>query len=190
MIQEPLLIKNLFSEEEFLNIKNKLFSTPREQWQYCNYFGRYSFDDKIIFEYHKNLLPLARKLFKSDTLIPSYPYFAHYQGDAANLYKHKDDNACTYTIDMCLYQNEPWDLWVEDKPYTLQENEALIYYGNDQLHWRDKFPNPSSQYVAMIFFHYAEPDHWYFTKGEEYLSVIRGEITEEDWNNNSNITAV
>jgi hypothetical protein len=59
-------------------------------------------------------------------------------------------------------------------------NQALAYYGNDQLHWREKFPNPEKNHVAMIFFHFAEPDHWYFTKGPDYLRVIRGEVLEEN----------
>jgi hypothetical protein len=57
----------------------------------------------------------------------------------------------------------------------------LAYYGNDQLHWREEFPNPETNHVAMIFFHFAEPDHWWFTKGVEYLQVVRGQITEEQW---------
>jgi hypothetical protein len=85
---------------------------------------------------------------------------------------------------MCVYQTEPWDLWVENKKYTLYPNQALAYYGNDQLHWREKFPNPGLQHVAMTFFHFAEPDHWYFTKGPNYLQVIRKEITEDQWEDN------
>jgi len=34
----------------------------------------------------------------------------------------------------------------------------------------------------MIFFHFVEPDHWWFTKGESYLDVIRGKVSEEEWN--------
>jgi len=33
----------------------------------------------------------------------------------------------------------------------------------------------------MIFFHFAEPDHWWFTKGPSYLRVIRGEMSEDEW---------
>ena len=33
----------------------------------------------------------------------------------------------------------------------------------------------------MIFFHFVEPDHWWFTKGQDYVRVIRDEITEEQW---------
>jgi hypothetical protein len=30
------------------------------------------------------------------------------------------------------------------------------------MHWREDFPNPENQKVAMIFFHFVEPDHWWF----------------------------
>jgi hypothetical protein len=82
---------------------------------------------------------------------------------------------------MCVYQKHPWELWVEGKPYALHPNQALAYYGNDQEHWREAFPEPETNHVAMIFFHFAEPDHWWFTKGPSYLDVIRKNVTEEDW---------
>jgi hypothetical protein len=105
--------------------------------------------------------------------LPTYSFFAHYEGELANLSKHKDNNACTYTIDMCLYQKEEWPLWVEGKSYILQPHDALAYYGEDHEHWRNNFPNPEYNYVAMIFFHFAEPDHWYFNKGPNYIKTIR-----------------
>jgi hypothetical protein len=80
---------------------------------------------------------------------------------------------------MCVYQKEPWGLWVDGKEYILMENEALAYYGNDQEHGRKDFA--TGNHVAMIFFHFAEPDHWFFTKGPSYLEVIRGHISEEEW---------
>lgn len=179
--QDPILIDRLFSPEDFDRLKNHLYNKEKNQNTYDIHFGRYSFYDNMIDEYANNLIGFARGLFDSKTLIPSYSLFAHYEGENAKLWKHIDDNACTYTIDMCVYQSEPWDLWVEGKPYLLKENQALAYYGNDQEHWREEFPNKESQHVAMIFFHFAEPDHWYFTNGPEYLDVIRKNITEEEW---------
>jgi hypothetical protein len=88
---------------------------------------------------------------------------------------------------MCLYQKNPWDLYVEGNPYTLSPNEALAYYGNEQEHWRQDFPDPENNNVAMIFFHFAEPDHWFFTKGQSYISVIRNQISEEEWEKNNKL---
>lgn len=181
-IKDPVIMDKVFSDEEYYELSDYLKNKPKNPQDYSSGFGRYCFNDSLIDSYAEKLIPIARKQFNSENLIPSYSLFAHYEGEQANLYKHIDDNACTYTIDFCVYQTEPWDLFVEDKAYTLYPNQALAYYGNDQLHWREKFPNPDSGNVAMIFFHFVEPDHWWVQKGPGYLDVIRKTITEEQWN--------
>jgi hypothetical protein len=180
-VKDPEIIKNVFSDDEYSLFKKYLFEKPKLEKDYSAGFGRYCFNDPIIDEYSNKLIPIARQHFNSDTLLPSYSLFAHYEGVEASLYKHRDDNACTYTIDYCVYQTEPWGLYVDDKEYILKENEALAYFGNDQTHWREEFPNKETGHVAMIFFHFVEPDHWWYTKGPNYLQVIRGEVSEEQW---------
>lgn len=183
-MNDPLLIDNLLEPEDYSRLIASL-DNPKS-FGFTPEFSRYSIGDgglPILSELSKKITEIARKTFNSPILLPTYTLFAHYEGQdpAPSLYKHKDNNACTYTLDMCVYQEEPWDLFVEDKAYTLYPNQALAYYGNDQLHWREEFPNPETNKVAMIFFHFAEPDHWWFTKGLSYLEVVRGQITEEQW---------
>ena len=182
-IKDTMLINEVFTQEEFLRLKNTMYSLPKTKESYDQGFNRYHVFDPILLEYTKKALPIARKYFNSETLVPSYTLFSHYQGENPNLFKHKDDNACTYTVDMCVYQTNPWDLWVDDKPYTLFENQALAYYGNEQMHWREKFPHGKEDFVAMVFFHFVEPDHWWVTKGPRYIDVIRKNITEEEFLN-------
>ena len=179
MRKDPMILDKVFDDETYASFKERLINHPRTN--YDEGFGRYCFSNEDIDKHLKMLVPKAREMFASDTLLPTYGLFAHYEGKDANLFKHVDSNACTYTIDMCVYQTEPWDLYVEGKPYTLQENQALVYYGEDQEHWRGDFPNPESQHVAMIFFHFVEPDHWFFTKGSEYWRVKFGEMTDEEY---------
>jgi hypothetical protein len=181
---EPLLINDVLDKEDYDRLILAL-ENPKS-FEFSAGFSRYCIADNslpILKELADKLIPKAREAFNSKDLLPTYTLFAHYEGQdpEPSLYKHKDDNACTYTLDMCVYQVEPWDLWVEGQSYTLYPNQALAYYGNDQLHWREKFPNPETNHVAMIFFHFAEPDHWYFTKGLTYLEVIRNNVTEEEW---------
>ena len=180
----PVLINNLLSSEDYLKLIDSL-GNPKS-FGFDPGFSRYCVGDgglPILGELANKLVETARETFKSKTLMPTYTLFAHYEGQnpSPSLYKHKDDNACTYTLDMCVYQKEPWDLFVEGEAYTLYPNQALGYYGNDQLHWREEFPNPETNNVAMIFFHFAEPDHWWFTKGSSYLEVIRKQISEQEW---------
>jgi hypothetical protein len=183
---KPQIIENLFSKEDHEKLI-QLHSSIKTK-EYDSWFSRYLISDSDSPEIRhcfEKSLDIAKKVFNSQTLLPTYALFAHYEGSNAKLTKHKDNNACTYTLDMCVYQKSSWDLWVEDLPYTLYPNDALAYYGEDQEHWREDFPDPKNNYVAMIFFHFAEPDHWYFTKGPGYLSVIRGEISEESWAQNN-----
>lgn len=186
-VREPVIIKNVLGDKEYQELKNIMLNWPLEA-EYWEELGRWHIQNPIIDEYAEKLIPLARKIFNSETLIPSYSLFSHYQvggGTTPNLHRHKDFNACTYTVDLCLYQTDPWALGVshngEDKEYVLQENEALLYYGNAQEHWRPDFPNHESQKVAMIFFHYVEPDHWFHTKGKDYQAVVEGLLTEDEW---------
>lgn len=175
MSLEPKIIKNFFNEEQRDLIKNELFPLDKKNHIYDKSFGRYYSSPEILKQNIDYILNYARNIFNSNTLVPSYFLFAHYEGEEASLFKHVDDNACTYTIDYCLYQSEPWDIFIEGKPYTLNENDAVCFYGEEQTHWREKFPNPTSQYVGMVFFHFVEPEHWYITKGPEYIKQIRSQ---------------
>jgi len=183
-MKNPTVLDNLLSTDDYKKLLTYL-ENPKS-FGFDPGFSRYCVGEPelpFLSELANKLTDTARKVFQSDKLVPSYALFAHYEGQdpLPSLYKHKDDNACTYTLDMCVYQNEPWDLWVEDKNYCLYPNQALAYYGNDQMHWREEFPNPETNNVAMIFFHFVEPDHWWITKGPDYLRVIRKELSEEQW---------
>jgi hypothetical protein len=180
-MKEPKIIDNVLSDLEFKTLESYFINKEKTKDTYDNFFGRYLISDPILSDYSEKILPIAREFFEDDTLLTSYSLFSHYSGENPKLRAHVDDNACTYTIDLCLYQKDPWDLWVEGRPYTLFPNQALAYYGNDNIHWRKEFPNKDSNFVAMIFFHFVKPDHWWFTKGPDYLSVIKNEISEEEW---------
>jgi hypothetical protein len=62
----------------------------------------------------------------------------------------------------------------------MKDNCAVVYDGENELHWRETFPsgNPMS-FVHMIFFHFVEPEHWFFkrpslnSEQREYLHNAR-----------------
>ncbi|NBQ17786.1 hypothetical protein EBU24_05720 [bacterium] len=185
-LQNPIIVDKLLEDSDYNNLLSNI--PDLQTLEYQEGFSRYIISDgglKILGDLANKLTPIAQKIFNSETLMPTYTLFSHYEGPNASLYKHKDDNACTYTLDMCVYQKEIWPLWVEGVPYFLKPNQALAYYGNDQEHWREEFPDPNNNNVAMIFFHFAEPDHWWFAKGRDYLRVIRKQISEDEWNANN-----
>jgi len=117
-MKEPLLINSLLNAEDYTRLLESL-DNPKS-FGFDPGFSRYCIGDgglPILAELANKLTETAREVFNSEALMPTYTLFAHYEGNSPSpsLYKHKDDNACTYTIDMCVYQKEPWDLFVEDK---------------------------------------------------------------------------
>lgn len=184
---QPKIIENLFDAELFNALENDLRSKVTSHGDSSLMPGRYLIDtdqSSLLQVAHDKTIDIAKELFETPGLLPSYALFVHYEtiGDVVPyLRKHKDINACTYIIDMCLYQSEPWDLYIEGAPYTLHPNQALAYCGEKQEHWRNKFPNPDSGFVGMVFFFFVESNHWFYTKGKDYIDVINGTMTEEQW---------
>lgn len=113
----------------------------------------------------------ARSIFGQDVK-PTYALWVAYRGFRANLPRHIDDNACTYTIDLCMSYETQWPIYIEGQEILLEPNQAVVYYGEDQYHWRGEFPSPLKNEVQMIFFHFAEPNHWFFTEGPQHKQEI------------------
>ena len=112
-MKDPLLVNDVLNTEDYASLTDAVSDAKR--FEYQEGFSRYVVANNnlpLLQEIAEKLIPTAREVFGSDTLLPTYTLFAHYEGQdpAPSLYKHKDDNACTYTLDMCVYQNEPWDV--------------------------------------------------------------------------------
>lgn len=171
---DPFILDNVFSKEYFFKLKDKIeFYKNNLTLEYDQFLGRFAITELNFFlEEREKLTEVARKIFQSKTLLPTYSVYSMYHGSRANLPCHIDDNACTYTIDLCVSYKTQWPIYINGIEFKPEPNQAVCYYGEDQYHWRDKFPDPANNEVEMIFFHFSEPDHWYFTKGPEYKEVI------------------
>lgn len=163
MKNKPILIDQTLDTKRLEEIQN-YFKSNYKNFSYESKRSRYIMDsdhDTVLKDFLYSNLDTVKNIFNNDNLLPTIAFFSHYEGNA-KLNKHKDAAGGTHTFDTCIYQNKPWDLYVEGVPYTLQENQSLAFYGEEQMHWREEFPDPINQYVAVIFCHYAEPDHWWF----------------------------
>jgi hypothetical protein len=175
-VKPPVRIPQLFTPEELAILQAAIDSVEPSQLRLDGERGRRVLDEAdhpVLARYAEIALPRAREIFGSATLRPSYATYFRYEGAQANLERHRDINANTYSLGCCLKQRVPWALWIEGEPFALHENEAVAYYGNDQEHWREAFPAADDNVVAMIFFFYVEPEHWYFAKGSAFVMTRR-----------------
>jgi hypothetical protein len=168
------LVKNVLSPQDFDRLRMHFKNNPVLDSMSTDEFGRKLLNDKsepILKEFAEILLPKVREYFATDTALSSYSLFAEYSDEEIGLHKHKDANACTYTLDLVLYQGDPWALYIEGQPYTAHPNEAIMFMGEKYEHWRETLYTNSDK-IGVVFFHYVEPDHWYFTKGPEHIQEI------------------
>ena len=139
-------------------------------------FGKTQFSDTPELRMvHEKLRPVASDIFGSKTLLPSWNVLDIYEGPSSRLNKEVYDSACTYAVSILIYQRFPWEVTLNgDSTFELVENDGLFFYGNNASRSRELFPTPDGNVLAEATFFFVEPDHWWFTEGEQYLyDVIR-----------------
>jgi hypothetical protein len=149
------LIKTVLSEEAFLSLCQYIgkVKTKKPILNWCNVFMRHALHDALYLrDLHQQLTPLVEKVLQR-RLTPTYSYLSMY-GENGICPPHRDKPECQWTLDLCVKQDKPWPLSVESGSFFMKENEALIYSGTDQLHWRDKIH--SGGFCDLVFFHFKE----------------------------------
>jgi hypothetical protein len=173
---EPKVIKNIFDEPFFQYIQNYFANHPQiKNIPYDNYGSKRldSFDDIVILECLDKLTNFAREKFAQKDIVPTYGVFAEYSGANAQLDEHLDVGPCTYTLDIGLYHNTPWNLFIENKEYEFDENEGILFLANDQRHWKESFPDPEINKVGILLLHWVSPDHPWLKYSPEVQKLIK-----------------
>lgn len=176
----PVILDNIFEDKDFKKLKNLIHSN-KQDFIFDEQAHRFDFQhEDFVTYFSKKLEPLAKEIFKDETLKTTYTHYSMYNHPLSNLIKHKDMNACTYTIDLCISAETPWGIWIEDKEYFLNPGQAIAFMGEDQEHWRGPFPDPYDNCVEMIFFHFAPEGHWWFVHGPQYKLELERQAKEKN----------
>jgi hypothetical protein len=112
-------------------------------------------NDPLLRSVHAALTPRVEAMAERP-LKPSYSFLACY-GEGGRVPAHRDRIQCRYTLDLCLEDGgygEPWPLFIEDRAYVCAANEALLYLGYDQVHYR--LEKPPGTVAHLVFFHFVD----------------------------------
>lgn len=169
------IINNILSDEDYARLKNHFLNNVNTgQIQYDDW-GRkliHSSFDPVLVEYAEKMLPTVRDFFEDQSIMPTYSMYSEYSDTTIGLHKHKDLNACQYTVDILIGQTREWPLFIEGTAYPIQENDGLLFCGEAQEHWRESLSN-NTDIIRVAFFHYVDSNHWWFTEGPDYVNVVR-----------------
>jgi len=151
------LIKNFFTKEELITYQkycynkldlNKDFNLDHQSFSpawYGDSLMSALLDSKIsIVEKESNL-----------KLYPTYSYWRYYVF-GATLAKHTDRSACEVSVTACIKKHDDWPIVIEGDSFELNEGDAVLYAGCDQLHWRPGVYKGEG--MAQVFLHYINKE--------------------------------
>ena len=72
-----------------------------------------------------------------------------------NLSPHFDHDRNNLVVDYQLESNTSWDLGIDLSTHSLEDNSALIFNGNEHIHWRPHKTFKDGEHIKMIFFRFS-----------------------------------
>ena len=90
-------------------------------------------------------------------------------------------------FDYQIEANKKWDVVVNGNSIGLNDNDAVIFEGEKDAHWRKPTRFNSNEYVSMINFNAVSSDHWSnFTEADPVTPIERESIQKnifKEWKN-------
>lgn len=127
-----------------------------------NFLGRFEIREGFITmseSITEKLLILAKNFFDCPYSISSVVYVEY-----SNVYgkpllpPHFDEDQNDLIINYQLSSNTSWQVGVGTNLYSLQDNSALLFNPNTNIHWRPQKTFNDGEYVKMMFFRFCKND--------------------------------
>ena len=154
-----MIINNVLSQSEIEEIQEALDLCPNIEEQ--SLYGRYMFHDVIWKE---------EPTFKSTILhkvqeVTGKPYSysgaacAEYTNKAGepNLPPHFDGDSTDLILTYQIASNKQWGVGVDLNVYTIEDNDAVMFHPNENMHWRPHATFEDGEFVRVMFIRFALP---------------------------------
>lgn len=115
-----------------------------------------SFNNPVLQMFGQELLPLAKELFNNPNLCSVKTTFAHYEGHQGVLGKHTDNSPNVCLIDVCIYEDVPWGIVVEDQEYIFPKNSGVAFHSGKLQHWRKENPDLNNNKTGVLLAYFDE----------------------------------
>jgi len=162
------MVKNIFSKEMSLYLTHVLLRLYHSN----NIEGKKNIDpvegalatirsDLYLDTFHEAIWPMAEEL-AGEKLIPTYAFSRLYcKGNV--LSPHIDRPACevSLTIQLGKSHDYVWPIYIGENRYDLEEGDAVMYLGCEEIHWREECQGPHGYYSGQLLLHFVRADGEY-----------------------------
>lgn len=177
-----IIVDEIFSDEEIAQIYEHVDNTPKDKQGVVAIFGQTAFHSWLPQNIVDKIVARAQSI--SDTPIKlrelSFARYSYDSGHKPALIPHTDETfkEPRLTFDIQLKSSRPWAIVVEGVPYTLEDNQALVFAGTHQVHWREKIEFEQDDYMDMIFCHFSADTDEENTLGPDHEALMQSKRDE------------
>lgn len=161
----PLYLPNLFTEQELLTLTDTLDNLPDRDVYAYNQLGRVHLENGLLPpSIELKLNNLIKELFPDLELeVMNPPLCVEYSNKYGipQLRPHYDGDFTDYIIDFQLNSspNTYWPLGIDTTLYTLEDNSAVLFHPNKNVHWRPRKTFKDDEYIRVMFFRFVQHPH-------------------------------
>ena len=152
-----IIIDNILLPEQIDKIYNIVNSTKEQDTTIKDFAGHKLWNVGFGDEIENRISSVVKNSILEDVVLNKDYTFARYSknfGYVPKLFPHFDTRESqTIVCDIQLKSTTDWGIVVEGKTYYLNFNQALIFSGTQQMHWREQKELTDSDEVDMIFCH-------------------------------------
>lgn len=162
-LKEYLKVDNVFSPDILAALK-EFYKTPYEEivqevYGRVRYLGDPASQDSFEYEINCIVLDKVNTLLNSnfkvgDDVLDCVKYSLDY--GTPDLPPHYDGDDTDIIFNYQLESNTVWPLGLDKEVIELQDNSALIFNPNSNIHWRPIKKFEPGEYVKMIFFRFRD----------------------------------
>jgi hypothetical protein len=177
---KPFVIDNALTEEIANEVRELIKRTPKERG-YIKPWGVLGFQQRDTNRLRQRLQDLADEHFPGLTFLEvNIGRYANLDGLKSKLFPHWDfprvpkryffdDVKQNIVFDIQLDADYEWPIIVEGEEFTLKNNQALVFSGTQQIHWRKGYL-PIGKTVDMLFCYFTFSDER--TLGENQFEIM------------------
>lgn len=151
----PKIVDNVFSDEQLKFIFNEVDNYPKEKIRIQKWGGQGVYDEIILTKDIRDRIEFLVNQNVDDEMIlveASVVRYSPEHGYEVKLFPHFDTRPSQRMVfDIQLKSNIDWGIIVEGTQFNLQDNQALIFSGTEQIHWRENKKIPANSVIDMIF---------------------------------------
>jgi hypothetical protein len=175
---KPKLITNLFTEEEYANLYNQVevFNKRPEYVRVIDELG-YTSTSLFLNDTIKNVLwkKIGTELGISiERISTHYARYSLQSGHKPLLMPHYD-RALTksmFSLAIVLDSTFDWDIYVEGEKFVPRKNDAVLFSGSHQVHWRPDVEFKEDDYYDIVVCQFEEQTQEDLTLSEKHIEAM------------------